>query len=79
MKKTILILTAILAICGGSYYYYMQSEKKMINDFAHDITNNSIKLEDIIKKHIKCSKKSKKIDLYKFEYYRNEYKKIPIK
>jgi hypothetical protein len=77
MKKTILILTAILAICGGSYYYYMQSEKKMLCDFAHDVIDNSIKLDDVIVKHIKCSKEEKKMATYILEYYRDEYIKNP--
>jgi hypothetical protein len=78
MKKTISILIAILTICAGSYYYYyMQSDKKMINDFACDVTNDAIKLEDVINSNLLCSKNSKTITLIQLEYIRTEYKKNP--
>ncbi|MDP3681973.1 MAG: hypothetical protein Q8R22_14175 [Flavobacterium sp.] len=77
MKKTILILIAILAVCAGSYYYYMQSDKKMINDFACDVTNGAIKLEDVINKYLLYNKDSKEITLMQLEYIRTEYRKNP--
>jgi hypothetical protein len=56
MKKIILILAVLTAICGGYYLYYMQSNKKMLSDFAHDLIDNSIKLNDVVTKYIKCDK-----------------------
>lgn len=76
MKKAMLILAAVLAIYGG-YYLYMHSNKKILCDFAHNVIDNSIKLDNVIVKHIKCSKEEKKMATYILEYYRDEYKKNP--
>ena len=75
MKKTTLILIAILAICGGSYYYYMQSDKKMITDFACEVVDNTVTINNVVAKHIKCDKLGKEIAVLFLDHYRKGYDK----
>lgn len=76
MKKTILILITITAI-GGVLFFYMKNEKKIIKDFACELTNDTIKLEHIMNSYLLCDKNSKSMTLIQLEYIRFEYKKKP--
>lgn len=77
MKKIISILTVLSLIGGGYYLYYMQSDKKLVNDFAYEVFENSVQTEDIIIKYMKCNKIGKEMALALLKYHRNEYKKKP--
>ncbi len=77
MKKVILILVVIITICGGYYFCYMQSNKKMLSDFAYDLNDNSVKLSDVIIKYIKCDKEGKDMSLYILAYYRKNNNENP--
>lgn len=76
MKKTILILIAITSI-SGVLFFYLQREKIIIKDFACEVINDNIKLEDIINSYLLCNKNSKPMTLIQLEYFRNEHKKNP--
>ena len=49
----------------------------MITDFAYDVTNDVLRLEDVIHKYLLCNKDAKAITLIQLEYIRTEYKKNP--
>jgi hypothetical protein len=75
MKKTILILVGILAICGGYYYHNTQNEKKMLIDFAYEVVDHNVKINDIATKYIKYNKLGKEIAVLLLEHYRKGYDK----
>lgn len=77
MKKLILILTIIFVICIGSYYFYWQSDQKLLKDFAFEVTDDEVKFEKIMAHYIKCKKESKPIVLFFLKLYREEFKKNP--
>jgi hypothetical protein len=79
MKKILLILTIILALTMSYYLYYLHSDKKIIKDFANEIVDDSIKLEDVLTKYIKHTQKEKKLTLYLLNFIKEEYKKNPGK
>ena len=75
MKKTILILVGILSICGGYYYRYTQSDKKLLIDFAYEMVDNNVNINDIATKYIKYNKLGKEIAVLLLEHYRKGYHK----
>ena len=77
MKKVILILTVILLVGGGFYSYYLNSNKKLVKDFACDVFETSVKPEDIIAKYMKCNKIGEEMALTLLKYHRNDYNKNP--
>lgn len=79
MKKIILILTLIIALSISYYLYYLQSDKKILENFACELVDDSVKPEDLITKHIKHTEKGKKIALYLLNFIKEEYKKNPGK
>lgn len=74
MKKTILISIAILAICGSSCCY-LQSDKKMIYDFASEVVDNTVEIDDVVAKYIKCDKMGKEIAIIFLNHFRKGYAK----
>lgn len=79
MKKIILILTLISAFSISYYLYYLQSDKKFLENFANEVVDDSIKTENIITKYVKHTAKGKKTALYLLNFIKDEYKKNPEK
>jgi hypothetical protein len=79
MKKILLIFTLILAISVSYYLYYLQSDKKILENFACEVVDDSVKPEDLITKQIQHTEKGKKIALYLLNFIKEEYKKDPGK
>lgn len=79
MKKIILILTLISAFSISYYLYYLHSDKKILENFANEVVDDSIKTENIITKYVKHTVKGKKTALYLLNFIKDEYKKNPEK
>lgn len=77
MKKIISILVLSSILCIGYYCYYINSDKKLLKDFAFEVVDNSVKLNDIINKYMICDKAAKSLTLMQLEYIRVEFKKNP--
>lgn len=56
---------------------YPSSDKKLLKNFADDVINNNVKIEQIIDKYIICDKKAIIMTTIQLESVRAEYKKHP--
>ncbi|MNX71686.1 hypothetical protein D3C86_1030110 [compost metagenome] len=70
MKKVLIILSIILLSIGANSCYYFRSDKKMLKDFAFEITDKSIKLDSVIFKYIQCDSSGKEMALFLLKYCR---------
>lgn len=77
MKNKILIIALILVISVGYYLYYMQSDKKILNDFAYKVVGDSVKLEKVIDTYLNYDIKAKEITLLQLQSYKNDWNKNP--
>lgn len=77
MKNLLLILTVILALSIGYYLYYLQSDKKLLKDFAYAVVDDSVKLEDVVEKYVKYTAEGKKMSQFVLNSIKDEYKKNP--
>lgn len=73
MKKYIIIF--IISI--GILIFYLSSNKRLLKNFADDVINDNITIEQIIEKHIICDKKALLMTTIQLEFVRAEYKKNP--
>ncbi|MFH6943979.1 hypothetical protein [Flavobacterium sp. FlaQc-50] len=74
MKK-IVALTLVLFFCGGYFYYYMKSDKKILKDFANQIVDKSTSIDSIIENSVKYTGKGKQTSLLVLDAIRQGYKK----
>lgn len=79
MKKTILVIVVFATICLGYCYKSVQRNKKLIFDFAYEMVNVSIPINNVVSKHIECDKIGKGISLILISNFRKEYNKNPKK
>lgn len=75
MKKIIISAVFLIITISIGYCLYIKSDKKKLENFANEITNESINTDIIIDKYIKCSIKGRKLSLYTLNIIRQEYKK----
>lgn len=78
MKKTIFILLLIatlLVIC----YFFIQRKENKVENFAIELVDNAIPIEQVLKKRINYSEKQKGLCLIFLKTIREEYKKNPEK
>jgi hypothetical protein len=78
MKKILLILLLISTLLI-TYYLYSQSDKDKVEDFAIELVDDSIPLENVLKKRIKYSEKQKNLSLIVLKTIRDEYQENPKK
>lgn len=74
MKK-IVALALVLFFCGGYFYYYMKSDKKILKDFANQIVDKSTSIDSIIENSVKYTEKGKQTSLLVLNTIRQGYKK----
>lgn len=73
MKKTISSI-AILTIISLIYYFnYLQSDKKLLSDFAHEVVDSSTILDTVIVKYVECNKVGSEVALFLLTKIRKEY------
>lgn len=75
MKKFIFILAVIISIL--IIFSNLSSDEKLLKNFADDVINENIKIEQVIKKYIICDIKAKKMTTIQLESIRAEFKKLP--
>jgi hypothetical protein len=73
MKK-IVAITLVLFFCGGYFYYYMKSDKKLLTDFANQIVDESISIDSIIENSVKYTEKGKQTSILVLSTIRQGYK-----
>lgn len=66
----------IISIC--LLFLNLSSDKKLLKNFADDVINENIKMEQIIEKYISCDKKAKTMTTIQLESIRAEFKKHPL-
>ncbi|TDE06658.1 hypothetical protein [Flavobacterium hiemivividum] len=55
----------------------MQSDKKLLKDFAYEVVDDSVKLEDVVEKYVKYTAEGKKMSQFVLNSIKDEYKKTP--
>ena len=78
MKKILLILFLLTTLLI-TYYLFSQSDKNKVENFAVELVDNAIPLEQVLKKRIYYSEKKKDLCLFFLKTIREEYNKNPEK
>lgn len=76
MKKIRIILLLILTLLI-IIYFCSQSDKDKVEDFAIELVDDSIPLENVLRKRIKYSEKQKNLSLIHLKNIRDEYQENP--
>lgn len=78
MKKIVLILL-LFSVLLVTLCYFSSLNKRKVENFAHDIIDNSIPIENVLKKRVKYSQKQKDMSLIFLKNIRDEYQVNPIR
>ena len=78
MKKIVLILL-LFSVLLVTLCYFSSLNKRKVENFANDIVDSSILLENVLKKRVKYSKKQKDMSLIFLKKIRDEYQVNPMR
>ncbi|WP_146841084.1 hypothetical protein [Flavobacterium glaciei] len=78
MKKT-LLMVLLIAISILAFYCNSQRDENVVKNFAFELVDESIPLEQVLKKRINYSEKQKDLCLFFLKTVREEYNKNPEK